>query len=62
MRINDTGVCKVDYKNLFDKFDNGGKLLLPNTENAFSEIPWSKHPSFAGVELKHIIVAEQTGG
>lgn len=52
----------MDYKNLFHKFNKEGKLLLPNTEIAFSEIPWSKHPAFEGVELKHIITSKQTSG
>lgn len=52
----------MDYKNLFDKFDTEGRLILPNTEIAFSEIAWSRHPAFEGVELKHIITAKQTNG
>lgn len=52
----------MDYKNLFDKFDTEGKLILPNMELAFNETPWSKHPTFEGVELKHIITAKQTSG
>ena len=52
----------MDYKNLFEKFDGEGKLLLPDTEIAFHAIPWSKHPAFEGVELKHIIPSEKTGG
>lgn len=52
----------MDFKNLFDKFDREGKLILPNAEIAFSEIPWSRHPAFEGVELKHIITAKQTDG
>lgn len=52
----------MDYKNLFDKFDTDGKLLLPNIELAFSKIPWSKHSAFEGVELKHIVTAKQTNG
>ncbi|MBS1481191.1 MAG: cupin domain-containing protein [Christensenellaceae bacterium] len=52
----------MDDKNLFEKFDGEGKLLLPDTEVAFHAIPWSKHPTFEGVELKHIITSEKTGG
>ena len=44
----------MDYKNLFEKFNEGGKLLLPDATVAFDAIPWSKHPTFEGVELKHI--------
>ena len=52
----------MDYKNLFEKFNEGGKLLLPDATVAFDAIPWSKHPTFEGVELKHIITSEKTDG
>lgn len=47
--------------NLFKSFDNGS-LKLPTKSVEFSGIPWSKHPSFEGVELKHIITAKDTNG
>ena len=52
----------MDFKNLFEKFDGGGKLLLPDAEISFAAIPWSKHPASPGVELKHIITSEKTDG
>ena len=52
----------MDYKNLFEKFNEGGKLLLPDATVTFDAIPWSKHPAFEGVELKHIITSERTDG
>ena len=52
----------MDYKNLFEKFNEGGKLLLPDATVTFDVIPWSKHPAFEGVELKHIITSERTNG
>ena len=52
----------MDYKNLFEKFNEGGKLLLPGATITFDAIPWSKHPTFKGVELKHIITSERTDG
>lgn len=52
----------MDYQNLFEQFDNAGKLILPGTKISFADIPWSKHPTFEGVELKHIVTSEQTGG
>ena len=52
----------MDYRNLFEKFDGEGKLLLPDAEVLFAAIPWSEHPSFEGVELKHIITSERTDG
>lgn len=45
----------------FELFNNG-KLLLPEKETDFAEIGWSKHPTFEGVELKHIITAKDTDG
>lgn len=52
----------MDYQNLFEQFDKAGKLVLPSMEISFVDIPWSKHPTFEGVELKHIVTSEQTGG
>ena len=52
----------MDYKNLFEKFNEGGKLLLPDATVTFDAIPWSKHPTYDGVELKHIITSEKTDG
>ena len=52
----------MDDKNLFEKFDREGKLLLPDAEVSFDAVPWSKHPTFEGVELKHIITSEKTDG
>ena len=45
----------------FELFNNG-KLGLPEKENGFAEIEWSKHPTFKGVELKHIVTAKDTDG
>ena len=52
----------MDYKNLFEKFNEGGKLLLKDATVTFDAIPWSKHPVFEGVELKAIITSERTDG
>ena len=46
---------------IFEKF-NEGELRLPSKTVAFKGIAWSKHPTFEGVELKHIITAKDTGG
>lgn len=51
----------MENKILFEKF-NKGNLLLPNKEVNFEEIVWSKHPTFEGVELKHIITSKETNG
>ena len=45
----------------FELFNNG-KLVLPEKEAGLAEIEWSKHPTFEGVELKHIITAKDTDG
>ena len=52
----------MEHQNLFEKFNEGGKLLLSDATVAFDTIPWSKHPTFKGVELKHIITSEKTDG
>lgn len=46
---------------LFESFNNGF-LKLPTTTKEFANIPWSKHPTFDGVELKHIVTSKETGG
>ena len=46
---------------LFEMFHHG-KLILPEKEADFGEIAWSNHPTFKGVELKHIITAKDTEG
>lgn len=46
---------------LFESFNNGF-LKLPAITVEFANIPWSKHPSFEGVELKHIVTAKDTDG
>ena len=46
---------------IFEKF-NEGELRLSGKTVAFKDIAWSKHPTFEGVELKHIITAKDTGG
>ncbi len=47
--------------NLFEAFNNGS-LKLPTSTADFSMIPWSQHPTFDGVELKHIVTAKDTDG
>lgn len=46
---------------VFESFNNG-ILSLPNIQKTFSDIPWSRHPTFEGVELKHIITSKDTDG
>lgn len=46
---------------LFETFDNGS-LRLPESTAEFADIPWTKHPAFDGVELKHIVSAKDTAG
>lgn len=52
----------MEFKNLFEKFNLEGKLLFPDAAVFFQDIPWSKHPTFEGVELKHIVTSKHTGG
>lgn len=51
----------TDYKGLFDLFENG-TLKTPAGEKDFSGVPWTPHPAFEGVELKHIMTSGDTGG
>ncbi|MBQ0055793.1 MAG: hypothetical protein KBS54_06595 [Synergistaceae bacterium] len=46
---------------VFEAF-NKGRLVLVGGEAAFDHINWSKHPTFEGVELKHIVTAKDTNG
>ena len=48
-------------KEVFEEF-NKGRFEIPGKRINFEEIPWSKHPTFEGVELKHIVKADETGG
>ncbi|MGN0729219.1 cupin domain-containing protein [Treponema sp.] len=47
--------------NLFESF-NSGTLKNPGRSVEFADIPWSRHPTFEGVELKHIVTSKETGG
>ena len=46
---------------VFEAFNNGS-LKLPASTIPFVDIPWTKHPTFEGVELKHIVTAKDTEG
>lgn len=52
----------MEYRKLFEQFENVGRLVLPEQETGFADIPWLKHAGFEGVELKHIVTSGQTGG
>lgn len=52
----------MEFRDLFEKFDLDGKMLLPDFQLSFNDIRWSPHPAFEGVELKHIITSKQTKG
>ena len=47
--------------NTFELFDNG-KLVAFGETKQFQDIVWSKHPTFEGVELKHLITSKETDG
>ncbi|MCM1179637.1 MAG: cupin domain-containing protein [Clostridium sp.] len=46
---------------VFEAFNNGS-LKLPAKSVEFAAIDWAKHPTFEGVELKHIITGKDTNG
>lgn len=48
-------------KNLFEAFDRG-QLITPDKTVNFESVPWNRHPTFDGVELKHIVTASETNG
>ena len=48
-------------KELFEAFNNG-KLSMLDGDICFDQINWSKHPTFEGVELKHIVTGKDTNG
>lgn len=52
----------MNNQDLFERFSTEGQLRLPGAAVSFSDIPWSQHPTFDGVELKHIVTAKETGG
>lgn len=47
--------------NTFNSFETG-RLLTENTTKDFNDIPWSIHPIFTGVYLKHLITSNDTDG
>lgn len=47
---------------VFERFDTAGRLRLPGGETVFVDLPWNAHPTFEGVELKHIVTGRDTGG
>jgi len=52
----------MNYKDLFERFNIDGHLRLPGETVPFGEITWNRHPTFEGVELKHIVTSKQTDG
>lgn len=52
----------MEFKDVFETFSMDGKLLLPDTTVVFRDIPWSKHPTFEGVALKHLLTSKHTDG
>lgn len=47
--------------NLLNVFETGTGYL-PDKPIAFTSIPWSSHPTFDGVALKHLITSKDTNG
>jgi len=48
-------------KTLFAAFERG-ELALPGRRTLFRERDWQPHSQFAGVALKHLLTAADTGG
>ena len=48
---------------LFETFSEQGRLCAPDRPALpFDKLPWEPHPSFEGVELKHLVTGRETGG
>lgn len=52
----------MNFINLFENFNTNGKLLLTEKLIFFKDIPWAEHPTFDGVELKHLLTSKETNG
>ena len=39
-----------------------GRMIAPTDTRLVAELPWSPHPAFAGVFLKHLLKGADTGG
>ena len=52
----------MNHQELFEQFSMKGQLKLPAAAIPFGELPWNNHPTFDGVELKHLVASGQTGG
>ncbi len=48
-------------KTLFDRF-NAGRFASPYCEKDLADLAWNAHPTFKGVELKHLLTAADTDG
>lgn len=48
--------------NTFETFEQIGMLHTLQGNISFADIPWSEHPTFDGVALKHLVTAAQTDG
>lgn len=47
--------------NTFETF-NQGQIIIPTARKNAIDIQWSKNPTLKGVELKHLITANETDG
>lgn len=52
----------MEYKALFDRFDQEGRLLCAGSVRELSAAPWAGHPKFEGVALKALVTSAETGG
>ncbi len=54
----------MDFEKLFEEFNKMGELCLSGKgQNVlFKDLSWNEHPTFEGVELKHLITSKETDG
>lgn len=48
-------------RDVFEAFERGA-LMLSHGSCEFDALPWHAHAVFEGVELKHIVTSQQSGG
>ena len=51
----------MDKKSLPASFE-GGRVISPNKAIDAGKLPWSKHPEFEGVYMKHLVTSTDTAG
>jgi quercetin dioxygenase-like cupin family protein len=51
-------MCEGNYLNALEQ----GQMILSTESRALSQLPWTPHPTFKGVFLKHLVKGADSGG